>query len=132
MQSVGDLQLGSLGSLVGPAHCGGPSGFETGPMIDLALRGSLDLTTGLFAIDLFDFARSFASAGCWFVAGLLPIGPATESVTDPAAGRRSVGAAEFKQSGGGSSSALVLGKICAIEFKQGEGSSAAPVAPLPE
>jgi len=33
------------------------------------------------------------------------------------------GAAEFKQSRGGSSSALALGKICAIEFKQGESGS---------
>ena len=74
---------------------------------------------------LVGFARSFALASCFgFTAGLLPIGgPATESVTDPAAGRRSVGAAEFKQSGGGSSSALALGKICAIEFKRGEGGS---------
>jgi len=40
---------------------------------------SLDVTTGLFATDLFDFARSFASAGCWFVAGLLPIGPVMSS-----------------------------------------------------
>nr|WP_315083500.1 hypothetical protein [uncultured Campylobacter sp.] len=46
------------------------------------------MTTGLFATDLFDFARSFALASCFgFAAGLLPIGPATELVTDPAAGR---------------------------------------------
>ena len=85
------------------------------------------MTTGLSAAVLVGFARSFALASCFgFAAGLLPIGPATELVTDPAAGRRSVGTAEFKQSGGGSSSALALGKICAIEFKQGEGGSAAP------
>ena len=91
MQSVGDLQLGSLGSLVGPAHCGVPSGFETGPTTDLAFRRSLDLTTGLFATDLFDFARSFASTGCWFVAGLLPIGPAMSSYPIPGlVGDRSV------------------------------------------
>ena len=86
-------------------------------------RRSLGLTTGLSAAILVGFARSFALASCRFAAGLLPIGPATEPVTDPAAGRRSVGAAEFKQSIGGSSSALALGKICAIEFKQGEGGS---------